>query len=136
MTNIAEFRNASGQIDWEALHRAEIEAGECCNLCRGVIFPPRGRSSLCNLCRLIREEEGKVDHRNRLRCPKCRHDWAVEAEDNGELYSEGSHEVCCPVCDHEFEVVTAVSYSWESPGLVVREGDDNAQGQHGPKPVG
>jgi hypothetical protein len=136
MTNIADFRDASGQINWEALHRAEIEAGESCSQCRGMIFPPKGHSSLCNLCRLIREEEGAVDHSNRLRCPKCRHDWAVETEDTGELYGEGSHDVCCPVCGHEFGVVTTVSYSWESPGMVEREGEVNAEGQRGREPVG
>lgn len=135
MISIAAFTDATGKIDWEALRRAEIEAGESCYQCRGMIFPPKGRSSLCNPCRLMREEEGEVDHGSRLRCPKCGHLWKVEREE-GDIHSEGSHEVCCPECDHEFEVVTEVSFSWRSPGLIERKDESKAGGPRGEEPVG
>jgi hypothetical protein len=49
----------------------------------------------------------------------------VESE-GGDVYSEGSHGVCCPKCEHEFEVVTEVSYSWRSPALIEKKAEIEA----------
>jgi ssDNA-binding Zn-finger/Zn-ribbon topoisomerase 1 len=128
MIDVDKFKDSLGKVDWKALREAEVAAGEHCRECGWLIYPPKGRPSLCHKCRDLREDKGEVDHQSRLRCPKCRHLWNVDRED-GDIHSEGSHEVCCPECEHEFEVVTNVSYSWESPKLIEEESEIHAATQ-------
>lgn len=46
-----------------------------------------------------------------IECPACNHRW-LPAGDDCYLYEEGTHEVACDRCDHEFHVTTRVTYRW------------------------
>jgi len=60
----------------------------------------------------------EVDHHERLRCPACGRTWRVDADSEGyDIYEEGDHDVCCPGCEHEFWVRTAVECTFTSPPL-------------------
>ncbi|MCD8148849.1 MAG: hypothetical protein LUE92_04635 [Clostridiales bacterium] len=49
-------------------------------------------------------------------CPYCgeRTKTYYGHEDFPELYEEGFHKIECPICEKEFELVTDVSFSWET----------------------
>lgn len=49
-------------------------------------------------------------------CPYCghAHDTCLGYEDFPEIYEEGSHNIKCDECGKEFELMTFISYSWET----------------------
>lgn len=125
MIGLDKFTDATGKVDWEGLERARTDVGERCYECGSLVYPEKGCRALCRRCGDLHEDEGEVNHTSRLRCPKCGHLWNADREES-ELYGEGSHEVCCRVCEHEFEVVTEVSYSWRSPALMEKKAEIEA----------
>lgn len=118
--NMDDHRDANGNLDWKSYDAAKVANGETCYQCGGTasLFG-RGRQSLCGDCTRMAADDDDVSHDTLIRCPKCRHAWNVYETDDYELYSDGEHDVTCPECEHEFEVVTAVSFRFTS-----RERDD------------
>ncbi len=93
-----------------------------CTRCGGYVFRLRGPikrtkagEELCYGCHELATEPGKADHDSWLRCPKCKSTWPVADCDDGALYGDGVHWVCCPECDQDSEIVTQVSHSFTSP---------------------
>lgn len=103
----------------------DINNGERCRQCRAWIFHiyPPGHSMLCVECGQL-ELEGECSHRSRLRCPQCMHSWDVWEGDDSGIFEDGSFEVSCPSCDHDFEITTSVSYVFTSPKAGETEDDD------------
>ena len=119
-----EYRDGHGGVDWGAHRKACIANGELCSNCGAGIFllfhENYGVPALCASCRKLKESTEAVNHRNLIRCPKCKHSWSVDEED-GSLYEEGEQWVMCPECGCDFQVTTEVAYSFESPALQVKE---------------
>ena len=120
MISIDDFRKEDGRTDWTAFYRARKEAGEICRQCSSCIIFSSG-PGLCNECRHMRDSTIEVEHSRYVRCPKCQDKFSARESEMYELYEEGGHEILCQECDHEFEVVTNVSYSFRSPELAKEE---------------
>lgn len=98
----------------------EVANGAKCYRCEGLasfVCPP-GHRKLCHECKAIEENKDSVDSSKYIRCPKCRNSWSPYDREHYDLYGDGEHQVMCQDCDHEFEVRTSVSYSFESPALL------------------
>jgi transcription elongation factor Elf1 len=126
-----DYVDAEGNIDWDAYHQAEVDAGEKCYRCHKFLIvetigrtlfgkddgEPRRR--LCHDCERMDTDSSETRHDKYIRCPKCGHqspvhDW--DMCDYGEVfYEEGEHEVMCPQCEYEFTITTHVSYAYTSP---------------------
>lgn len=116
MVNLDNYKKEDGRYDWNAYHRAQVNAGERCTACRQIIIFGNGYPSKCNDCERIQEDADEVSHDSRIRCPKCRHTSPID--DRYELYSEGEHDVSCDECGHDFQISTYVSHSFRSPALL------------------
>lgn len=123
MVNMDDFRNEAGQIKWNEYEKAKLANGERCSACGCFIYPPRGRQSKCVNCETLSNQPGEVSHEKHVRCPKCQHAWSPGEQEQYALYEDGEHEATCPECDHEFQVRTWVSYSFDSPPLVQEPAD-------------
>ncbi len=117
MVSIDDHRKKDGGIDWDSYRKAQVASGEACRECGSFIVFGRGVPRLCGSCSALHQDEGDVSHEYRLRCPKCRHLWKV-GTDEYDLHQEGTHEVMCPECEHEFDIQTSVSFSFTSPKLM------------------
>ena len=132
-----DHQDDKGNIDWESYHEAQAEAGEVCYRCRKYLIlenlgatlfgrdDDRPQRRLCSDCSHLDQDTKEVRHEQRIRCPKCGHqspvhDW--DMCDYGEVfYQEGQHDIYCPQCEHEFEITTHVTYTYESPPLLSPE---------------
>ncbi len=117
-----EFTDDKGDVDWPALYKARVDRGEVCRRCECHIFSFRrddeGRPRLCDDCKGLDSNEGEVSHDTLLRCPKCRETMDIQHMEQGDLSMDGDHNVSCDDCDHEFTIVTNVSWSFQSPELL------------------
>ena len=59
-----------------------------------------------------------------VRCPKCRHAEKYY-DDNFEWCSEGPHDVTCGQCGHDYEISTTISFSFTSPAMLEKGGEDD-----------
>ena len=107
---------SSGAVDWDAYHKAQLEAGEVCRECGTYITFSKGKPSLCVSCNMLHQDRGQVSHEKRVRCPHCAHMFAPDEGDNG-VYDEGEHSLDCPNCGGDFDIETHVSYCFSSPAL-------------------
>jgi hypothetical protein len=115
--NIDNFRNEDGTHDWDAHEKAQIAHGDICYSCKAFILFPNGRATKCNSCLALTTSRVEVTHDRFVRCPKCGKTWKPDWCDDGDLYEEGEHEICCGECDATFTVTTHVSFTFCSPGL-------------------
>jgi hypothetical protein len=72
------------------------------------------------------EEPEECSSKNYVRCPKCGEKINVVNGDWYALYEDGEHSVTCQndECEHDFEISTHVSFSFDSPAMV----DSTTQG--------
>ena len=114
MISFTDFEDEFGVVNWKALRVAEIAGGhnckQCGSICRGKAT---GSPRLCYQCTEAMGRE-ELNHDSRIRCPKC---GAVEVVDCDRhwLWDDGSHDVTCWSCDHDYEVQTTVSFNFCSP---------------------
>lgn len=117
MIDMDSFKDAAGHYDWAGYHNARKAAGEECYTCGGYIVFAKGYRTKCYSCEQLQEEKREVTHGHYVRCPKCRQTMSVH-DDNYQWYEEGTHDVSCHHCDHDFEITTRVEYSFTSPKLI------------------
>ena len=110
---LSEHRREDGTYDWAAYGAMERATGGACMECNRFILFKSGKPTTCSDCRAMVEDDDVVTHDGRIRCPACGRVEEVDFEH--EIYEEGSHDVSCGECDHDYEVQTVVSYSFESP---------------------
>jgi DNA-directed RNA polymerase subunit RPC12/RpoP len=118
----------TSQEFWARVKREDEEkkqSGEKCLMCGEYILclRPPGYSQRCWKCKELDGADAVRDNRY-VRCPKCRHSWNPfdgDAYWENDFFQEGEHDVCCPACEHRFEVTTNVSYSFDSPVLIADE---------------
>lgn len=118
MIEMDAYRGADGQIRWNEYEKAKTANGERCTQCQCFVYPPKGHPTKCVSCETIGNQPGEVSHEKLIRCPKCQDTFSPGDREAYELYSDGTHEVTCGECDHEFQVRTWVSYSFDSPALI------------------
>lgn len=115
MISFNDYKKPNGDIDWAAHEAALVAAGEVCSQCGTYIIRLFGKPSgptLCGSCKALIEDNDEVSSGSFVRCPACGNQMdACEPE----LYEDGSHDVTCDECDHEFEVETNISFSFTSP---------------------
>ena len=91
-----------------------------CSRCSRHIFSFQRRcveSGLCQACMSL-SEPGELDHSSELRCPACKHSWDLfDCGDYGEMMDEDGHDIDCPECQHEFRIVTSISFIFTSPAI-------------------
>jgi len=124
---INDFDNPDGSTDWNAYRKAKKTNGEECTECGRYILFGKGYPDQCSDCKEAKEGRGDLDHDRLVRCPKCRNMWDPWDAEDYDLFNDGTHDVCCTECDHEFEVETQVSYSFRSPAME----EDDAPGAGG-----
>lgn len=106
--------------------KAKQATGENCYRCGSWILTigkAPGFRRLCYDCKQV-DGEGELINSKFIRCPKCRHSWGpFDSEDSFEqrIFDDGPHDIYCPHCEHEFEISTNVSYSFNSPELIKEE---------------
>jgi len=115
MVNMDAFRDERGEMDWQALKKAEIANGSRCYLCGSYSIFSNGRRSLCRDCRMLRDSPEEVYHPELLRCPRCGCQWSPWRDEDCEVFADGDHLVTCLECEHEFMISTMVSYTFTSP---------------------
>jgi len=119
MISINDHIDNTGRIDWVALKKAQIDAGECCFRCNTLILFPKGFKTLCNSCNDLDTSTGEVTHPNHVRCPGCSAVFDMHDGDLEEYHTEDTHEINCEACDHQFEFQTHVQLSFTSPPLCI-----------------
>jgi hypothetical protein len=96
-----------------------LKSGDACTRCHiGIHRAPYNKviaPALCHECKQI-DQADELDHRKFLRCPKCKETWDAWDEDC-DILADGPHDVTCPECEHEFEILTEVSYNFSSPEI-------------------
>jgi len=125
-----DFKKPNGSTDWDAYTKAKVAAGEVCSSCGEYIVSgayPKGPRT-CGSCQQLIMCKDSVQHDHFIRCPKCGDYWDPMAEED-DVFSDGQHAVCCNKCDHEFEVTTTVTYTFESPDLEKNDAED--EDEHG-----
>lgn len=107
-----------GKIDWIAYRKAQIDAGEICKICSGLILSIRNSTGPrnCNECVKLLTDKGEVTHRNFVRCPKCHN--LMNINDWYSIWEEDDHNVSCDECGHEFTIQTYVERTFESPEII------------------
>ena len=121
MVSLTQFKTADGKTDWGAYRAAQVAAGDICQRCGayvGFFGLDRSGPCSCSSCRELDTEAGDVSHRSFIRCPKCGGTWDPCHSDDYDIFADGDHDVTCPDCEHEFEMVTHVSYTFQSPPRV------------------
>lgn len=123
MTDFEKCRLPDGTFDhkkYDELRKqenAERKAkGELCQLpnCNRFIMWSSGLPQTCGACKSLDNPE-ELHHDDHIRCPKCGRHWNVFDGESYELQADGEHDVTCPDCNHEFEIVTTVRCSFQSP---------------------
>jgi len=120
MTSLDDFRKEDGHIDWDAYKKEEINNGERCFNCDNFIGFGRGEKRMCYSCSNISKKDS-LDHSHLIRCPKCKNTWDINDGDDYDFFSEGEHSTSCPECNFQFEIITSVEYTFESPELLDEE---------------
>lgn len=124
MVRMEDYRGTDGHIDWTALRKAEIAAGEKCPRCgtyMSNLWEVRNYEHLCSQCSSLDDNKEEISHDSIIRCPNCKESWDVGEGEDYQCYEDGEHDVCCSSCGHDFIVSTSVSYSFTSPALVEQE---------------
>ncbi len=129
MIQLDDYRDANDRIDWPAYRHAQVSAGESCRTCGHFILFSNGGPTQCGSCDSLTSDKDEVRHSDFIRCPKCKESMSVHDEmsvhdDMYRLYEDGSHEMSCQNCDHDFEIVTHVTYSFESPALIATDDEE------------
>jgi hypothetical protein len=123
MVDFEKCKLPDGTFDNKKYHELQLvelterkAKGEICQLpgCNHFIIYAKGYPQTCSECRSL-DNPDELNHSSNIRCPKCGYNWSVWEGEDSELFAEGEHEVTCHKCDHEFEVVTSVSYDFQSP---------------------
>lgn len=114
-----------GNIDWTAYRKAQTENGEICSKCRSHITFAKGHETACRDCDKLENDDGEVWSDNYIRCPKCSVTWQPYEREHYELLEDGSHDVTCQNCDHDFTVSTSISWTFNSPPKIQEE--DNGE---------
>ena len=114
MINIDDHTKEDGSVDWNSYNQAKIDNGDACYRCESVILFGEGFKRLCGNCNRL-SLDGEIHHKKFVRCPSCRHSWNPSDSDDYQFFEEGEHELTCPICEHEFEISTQVSYNFTSP---------------------
>jgi len=120
ITSLESFKLANGNYDWTAYRAAQKANGEICTDCGAYTVWGKGHPDRCGDCKRL-EEPGETTHHSLIRCPKCGHQMEIGSCELGELYEDGSHDVSCQNCDHDFEVSTQISFSFTSPARIPEE---------------
>lgn len=120
ITRIDDF-DKDGKINWTEYHKAQLQNGDICTECGAYIVWSKGVPSKCSMCRGLLDEKGEVNHEKRVRCPKCGYTWDPRKSEDYQLFENGTHNVSCCECDHDFEVTTDVSYTFTSPERLKEE---------------
>jgi hypothetical protein len=128
----------TSQEFWARVKREDEEkrqSGEKCCMCGEYIvcLRPPGYSQRCWKCKQL-DGQGDVRDNRYIRCPKCRHSWNSFGDDcsfENSVFEEGDHDVSCPSCEHRFEVTTNVTYSFDSPALIVEESEAEEESEEG-----
>lgn len=87
-----------------------------CNECGALIhhFSDQPPHQPCFQCR-HKDDVGKTwDSDTRVRCPACGCDEPAMDWD-GSLHEEGSHEISCGHCGHQYTIETTVTFNFCSP---------------------
>lgn len=125
--NMDDYKDAEGRIDWAAHRAAQRANGEICRTCPAFLVFPKGYSRQCLACERLEKDQGEVAHKERVRCPKCRHAWEPD-----ELLDEGDGTpVSCPSCGHDFEVGVRYQPSYTSPPLLPLEPEPDGEEEDG-----
>lgn len=120
MTNIDDYKDLEGKIDWKAYHQAQVDAGEKCEKCGAYILFGKGYRQTCVGCKELTDNTEEVTHSQFIRCPKCGRSENVY-NDYCDICEEGEHAVCCPKCDYEFVITTHVTFTFDSPPMIQEE---------------
>lgn len=118
MISLDDFTDAAGKADWKAYHAAEVEAGERCRQCGTyvVVLARIGKGpQRCPGCEFLATDPGVRTHETLVRCPHCR--GTQNASDEEDICEDGEHTILCDHCEKEYEVGTAVSFTFTSPPL-------------------
>lgn len=120
MIRISDYMTPEGKTDWKAYDQARKDSGEACYKCGHYILFGKGYRQMCDACTsLHRGGRGEVySNRSGIRCPKCGFASHDPYDFSDDIYQEGTHELTCSRCDHEFEIETHVEYSWTSPAMI------------------
>jgi hypothetical protein len=129
MTDMEDHQTEDDTLDFTAYHKAQVAAGERCTLCGTVLHPGRGCPTKCFDCKSL-DTSGTVSHVTFVRCPACKGRMDMH-NDMYEYWDDGDHEISCHHCDHEFEITTDVSRTFESPPLEEGQTED-AQSEDAP----
>jgi uncharacterized C2H2 Zn-finger protein len=122
----------SSQEFWARMKSEELRDvadGTRCFRCKAYL-PGWGLSSkpgykkACYECAQI-DTPDEVRNCKFIRCPKCGHSFNPFDGDPGDfsndILRDGESDVICGQCDHQFEVTTNVSYTWDSPPRIEEE---------------
>lgn len=116
------YRDANGRLDWDRYKKAEIEHGQSCSKCGQFILWPKGHPQECSECKELEKNAESVRHEELIRCPQCVHQFKAYVDcDDGERLEDGEHNIECPECQAKFQIVTHVSFSFESPAIQKKE---------------
>jgi hypothetical protein len=119
MLDVLDYKKENGNIDWPRYRAAQVREGEICSTCASHIITLYSRSPgpmECFSCKNLTSCKEEVTHDSLLRCPAC----GATTPGNDWWKSGIEHEfdltkICCPDCEHKYEVETHVSYSYTSP---------------------
>lgn len=113
--SMADYKDASGRIDYDRYRAAQIANGEHCQQCETLISVfGIGKPRDCHQCQdLAAKPQQSVEHDKLIRCPSCRA--LFEGPQSGIDYNRGYIDAYCESCECEFEVDIEVSVSFRSP---------------------
>lgn len=113
-TSMSEYTDNKGKVDWAGYRKAQINNGEYCRQCDGLIPIPTGYSTKCQSCVEFEKSKEEVYHHSVIRCPKCT---TLFTDKDYDLLEE-SFVTYCPTCDYEFRVRIITDVSLISPPLL------------------
>lgn len=128
-TEMKDYEDKDGKLDWKAYGEARLKNGETCGVCGMFITFPSGAPTTCNSCKeMLGLDEDKVgkelDHDKFIRCPKCGYYWDPFESDDYDVLYDSDHDVICGECGHEFSITTHVSYMFTSPPMGGEDSED------------
>lgn len=86
-----------------------------CDQCKKPLLTSY-RESLCIECIYLNKNENETEHSRLIRCPRCRNKMSMYEFEN--IFTDETHNVTCIHCDYEFEIVTYLEYSFQSPKVI------------------
>lgn len=127
MPDISAYKKKDGSFDaaaYNAAYREEREVrkqnGELCSRCERFIIFAKAYPQTCDQCKSLQDPK-EVSHDKEVRCPKCGHSWDPYEHEDYKVLNDGTHDVTCPDCEHDFEVRTWVSHTFVSPARIKEE---------------